>query len=39
MIAPTATEPDQIIDLTRPADHGTDEVDEAERELLASEDA
>jgi WhiB family redox-sensing transcriptional regulator len=39
MIAPTATEPDQIIDLTRPADHGNGEVDEPERELLASEDS
>ena len=39
MIAPTATEPDEIIDLTRPAEHGSGEVDEPEPELLAAEDS
>ena len=35
-MAPTATDTDEILDLTRPAEYGNGEVDEPEPELLAS---
>jgi WhiB family redox-sensing transcriptional regulator len=39
MIAPTADETDEILDLTRPEDFGSREADEPEPELLATEDS
>jgi len=38
MIAPTATEPDEVIDPTEPGD-GLDEADEPGRELLGGQDS
>ena len=38
LMAPTATDIDEILDLTRPADHESGAAEEPEPELLATED-